>query len=74
MKTTFLMDSIKAILFDMDGVLADVSSSYREAIKKTAGKYLGRIISDYEIQVLKDEGGFNNDWKLTFELLRGMQN
>jgi len=54
----------------MDGVLADVSYSYREAIKKTAEKHLGRIISNYEIQLLKDEGGFNNDWKLTFELIK----
>jgi len=70
MKNTFLKDTIKVILFDMDGVLADVSSSYREAIKKTAEKYLGRTISDHEIQLLKDEGGFNNDWKLTFELIK----
>jgi HAD superfamily hydrolase (TIGR01548 family) len=70
MKTAFLKDSIKVILFDMDGVLADVSSSYREAIKKTAEKYIGRIISDIEIQCLKDEGGFSNDWKLTFELIK----
>ena len=70
MKATFLKDTIKAIIFDMDGVLADVSSSYREAIKKTAEKYLGRIISDNEIQLFKDEGGFNNDWKLTFELIQ----
>jgi len=70
MNNTFLKDIIKVILFDMDGVLADVSSSYREAIKKTAEKYLGRTISDHEIQLLKDEGGFNNDWKLTFELIK----
>jgi len=70
MKNTFLKDTIKFILFDMDGVLADVSSSYREAIKKTAEKHLGRIISNHEIQLLKDAGGFNNDWKLTFELIK----
>jgi HAD superfamily phosphatase len=70
MKNTFLKDTIKVIIFDMDGVLADVSSSYREAIKRTAEKHLGRTISDHEIQCLKDEGGFNNDWKLTFELIK----
>ncbi len=70
MKKNILRDTIKVIIFDMDGVLADVSSSYREAIKKTAEKYLGRIISNHEIQLLKDEGGFNNDWKLTFELIK----
>lgn len=70
MKTTFLKENIKVILFDMDGVLADVSASYREAIRKTAEKYIGRMISDIEIERLKDEGGFNNDWKLTFELIK----
>ena len=70
MKTAFLKDTIKVILFDIDGVLADVSASYREAIRKTAEKYIGRIISDFEIECLKDEGGFNNDWKLTFELVK----
>jgi len=70
MKTVFLKDTIKVILFDIDGVLADVSASYREAIRKTAEKYIGRIISDIEIERLKDEGGFNNDWKLTFELIK----
>jgi len=70
MKTTLLKNSIRAIIFDMDGVLADVSDSYREAIRKTAEKYTGRVISDSEIECLKDEGGFNNDWKLTFELVK----
>jgi HAD superfamily hydrolase (TIGR01548 family) len=70
MAASNLKDNIKVIIFDIDGVLADVSSSYREAIKKTAGKYIGRIVPDFEIQSLKDEGGFNNDWKLTFELIK----
>jgi HAD superfamily hydrolase (TIGR01548 family) len=70
MKNIFLKDTIKVILFDIDGVLADVSASYREAIRKTAEKFIGRIISDIEIERLKDEGGFNNDWKLTFELIK----
>jgi len=70
MEKPLLKDTIKIILFDMDGVLADVFSSYREAIRQTAEKYLGRIISDHEIKLLKDEGGFNNDWKLTFELIK----
>ena len=70
MKTMLFRDAIKVILFDIDGVLADVSASYREAIRKTAEKFIGRIISDIEIDRLKHEGGFNNDWKLTFELVK----
>lgn len=60
---------MKALLFDMDGVLVDVSQSYRVAIKKTAEFFTGDDISDKDIQVLKDKGGFNNDWDLTEELI-----
>jgi len=30
------------LIFDMDGVLVDVSQSYREAIRQTAGYFLKR--------------------------------
>ncbi|MFO7711409.1 MAG: histidinol-phosphate transaminase [Candidatus Woesearchaeota archaeon] len=66
------IDKLKnpAILFDMDGVLADVSNSYRVAIKETAEFYLKKPVEPSQIQALKEEGGFNNDWKLTQELIR----
>ena len=60
----------KGILFDMDGVLADVSSSYRKVIKLTAEFFTGSDISYRQIQAVKEEGGFNNDWVLTDELIR----
>ena len=62
--------SSDTLLFDMDGVLADVSSSYREAIRLTAEYFLGEKVEVKEIQELKMEGGFNNDWALTQELTR----
>ena len=55
----------ETILFDMDGVLVDVSSSYRKAIQKTAEFFTGTIIDKEEIQELKEKGGYNNDWDLT---------
>jgi HAD superfamily phosphatase len=55
----------KAVIFDMDGVLVDVSRSYRQAIKKTAEYFLGENISLKEIQDIKNEGGYNNDWDCT---------
>ncbi|MFC1730514.1 histidinol-phosphate transaminase [candidate division KSB1 bacterium] len=59
----------KILLFDMDGVLADVSQSYRIAAKKTVEFFTKQKISPEEIQLLKEEGGFNNDWVLTKELI-----
>jgi len=59
----------EAILFDMDGVLMDVSQSYRVAIKKTAEHFLNKEISFDEIEEYKRMGGYNNDWDLTEALI-----
>lgn len=53
------------LLFDLDGVLVDVSSSYRLAIKETAEFFTKQKVLNDEIQKLKEQGGFNNDWDLT---------
>lgn len=58
------------IVFDLDGVLIDVSRSYRRAIAATVRHLGGGEATAAEIQALKDQGGFNNDWDLTAELLR----
>ncbi len=60
----------KAIIFDMDGVLVDVSGSYRVTIKQTAEYFINESIELEEIQQLKDKGGFNNDWDLTEQLIK----
>lgn len=52
---------MEGLLFDMDGVLVDVSKSYRAAIIKTAKKY-GVCISDDDIEQEKLKGNANNDW------------
>jgi HAD superfamily hydrolase (TIGR01548 family) len=57
-----------AILFDMDGVLVDVSGSYREAIVQTAASF-GVDLSHAEIAAAKAEGNANNDWIVTQRLL-----
>ena len=61
---------MKALIFDMDGVLVDVSNSYRLAIKETVKFFTGTEIQDSEIQELKNKGGFNNDWNLTAALIK----
>ncbi|MCB9639436.1 MAG: TIGR01548 family HAD-type hydrolase [Myxococcales bacterium] len=58
----------QAMLFDMDGVLVDVSGSYRQAIIETAASY-GVQIDGEQIRLAKAAGNANNDWKLTQRLL-----
>jgi len=53
------------IVFDMDGVLVDVSESYRETIVRTVRHFTGRAIERAEIQRYKNQGGWNNDWELS---------
>jgi HAD superfamily hydrolase (TIGR01548 family) len=59
----------EAVLFDMDGVLADESRSYREAIVETSRQF-GVETSREEIRALKAAGGANNDWDVTLEIVR----
>jgi HAD superfamily hydrolase (TIGR01548 family) len=67
------------LIFDMDGVLIDVSRSYRETIQKTVQIYFetclgfergkGRLVTEEDISLFKSAGGFNNDWDLSSGLL-----
>ena len=58
------------LIFDIDGVLADVSNSYRIAIKQTAEYFTGEEISPDEIQNYKNRGGYNNDWDLAESVIK----
>ena len=51
-----------AMIFDMDGVLVDVSGSYRLAVQKTVEFFTKRPLEFSEIQEFKETGGCNNDW------------
>jgi histidinol-phosphate aminotransferase len=57
-----------ALLFDLDGVLADVSASYREAIRRTASSF-GVALDAADIARAKAAGHANNDWELTCRML-----
>lgn len=61
---------IKAVLFDMDGVLVDVSRSYRRAIEETVYHFSGRRIVAGTVQRYKNLGGYNDDWHLTTEIIQ----
>ncbi|MFN3199736.1 MAG: TIGR01548 family HAD-type hydrolase [Bradymonadia bacterium] len=59
----------EAILFDLDGVLADVSASYRVAIVETAAHF-GVHVTAADVAEVKAAGDANNDWKVTQRLLQ----
>jgi HAD superfamily hydrolase (TIGR01548 family) len=59
---------IESIIFDLDGVLVDVANSYRRAILKSIERVHGVEVDRDDIQRLKDAGGFNNDWDVTYAL------
>jgi len=53
-------NKIKAVIFDVDGVLIDVSGSYRISIKKTAEFFLGKILDMDDVEAVKNRG-INDD-------------
>jgi HAD superfamily phosphatase len=58
------------IVFDMDGVLVDVSESYRASIQATVLHFTGTQPTNDEVQVWKNRGGFNDDWKLSHRMIQ----
>lgn len=61
---------IEAVLFDMDGVLVNVSGSYRRAVQETVRAFTGTVVTPQDVQAYKDRGGYNNDWKLSHDMIR----
>jgi len=67
------------IVFDMDGVIVDVSGSYRETVRQTARLFFnGAGSSEHlpdplfplnDLARVKQSGGLNNDWDLTFLII-----
>ena len=66
------------LIFDMDGVLVDVRSSYRQVVIQTVQFYLGDclglalppgLVTPALVETCKLMGGFNNDWDLTAGLI-----
>ena len=67
------------IVFDMDGVIIDVSESYRDAVRQTARLFFkdapgwdrlpDPLFSLDDLAGIKQSGGLNNDWVLTYHVL-----
>ncbi|UCF85023.1 MAG: HAD hydrolase-like protein [Desulfobacteraceae bacterium] len=70
------MKSKPLIVFDMDGVIIDVSRSYRDTIRQSARLFLkgaqswenlpDPLFQLSDLARVKQGGGLNNDWDLTF--------
>jgi HAD superfamily phosphatase len=58
------------LIFDMDGVLVDVTESYRAAIQATVKHFTGDEPSHQEIQDWKNRGGWNDDWQLSTRMIQ----
>lgn len=71
---------IDVLIFDMDGVLFDVSESYRVVVRQTTQFYFEKLlglapldgdwVSREEVAAFKLAGGFNSDWDLTTALVK----
>ena len=59
-----------ALLFDLDGVIADVEASYRLCVLETAGTF-GVEVTRQELAAMVLAGDANNDWVLTQRILAG---
>jgi phosphoglycolate phosphatase-like HAD superfamily hydrolase len=72
------------LIMDMDGVLIDVSGSYRDVVRHTVQYYLRGVIgadcvpaealTPEDISAIKKSGGLNNDWELTYAVLNTILN
>jgi HAD superfamily hydrolase (TIGR01548 family) len=67
------------VILDMDGVLIDVSESYREVVRRSVLAYLRSVIGApvppdgavtlRDVDAVKKSGGLNNDWDLTYAII-----
>lgn len=63
--------AIALVVFDIDGVVRDVSNSYRRALADTVETFTegGFRPSQDDIDALKSEGIWNNDWEASREFI-----
>lgn len=69
-KVVKVLEEKKLLVFDLDGVVFDVTNSYRQAIIKTFEHFCkDKTITNEDIKKAKEIGGLNCDWDLTKYLL-----
>lgn len=62
------------VLLDMDGILAEVSKSYRACIVATCKEFGATSITFDTVGEWKAQGGCNNDWVLSLDLIKSDPN
>ena len=73
------MKTKNLIVFDMDGVIVDVSASYRAVVRRTTQLFFNParaseslpepLFALSDLAAVKQSGGLNNDWDLTFVVI-----
>ena len=59
-----------AIAFDLDGTLVDSSASFDAVVAELVLRHSGKPMPPEELQSLRAEGGFNNNWDASVELIK----
>ena len=62
---------IATVIFDIDGVIRDVTKSYRRALADTVAQFTQNAYRPTmdDIDTLKSEGIWNNDWEGSQEFI-----
>ncbi|HDR16936.1 MAG TPA: hypothetical protein ENN79_15910, partial [Desulfobacteraceae bacterium] len=73
------MEKKSLLVFDMDGVLVDVTNSYRETVRRVARSFFEQsrgseilptpLFPLEDLAEVKRRGGLNNDWDLAFKII-----
>jgi len=73
------LNNVNRLIFDFDGVLVDISQSYRQTIRRVVDYYFleilglegerGKLATLGDVQRFKDTGLYNNDWNLTYAII-----
>jgi len=58
------------LVFDLDDTLVDTSESFDEVVARLVEAHSGEPLERKELMSLRAEGGYNDDWVATTELLR----
>jgi len=59
----------KVLVFDVDGVIIDVSKTYHVAIQKTVEHYIGKSVPLEEVKRYKFQWGINNDYYASYAII-----
>lgn len=57
--------SPRTVIFDVDGVLVEVTRSFHRSALQTVRHFTGRRVTYADFHHWKDRPGYNDDWKLT---------